>query len=179
MAFMLPVALAVGGAGGLMSAVGTYSSMKAQAATLDYNSQVAQQQAQAQQTAGDIQATNVQRQYAALEGTERADYGASGVELAQGTPLAVLSDQAVQAARDVAITRYNTAVGVSQSESQANLLSAQSSYTSQAAPWMAGASFLGAASKPAAQYGLAQLKVGNANAGSSGIYSSAGYSPYD
>ena len=129
------------------------------------NAGVAQQQAQSTQISGDIQTQNIQRQYAQLMGTQRATYGASGVEIGSGSPLQVLEDQASQAERDASISRYNTAVGVSKATNEATNLNAQSAlmreeadYTDKARPWTVGSTLLTGLGNAAYRYGLGKAR---------------------
>jgi hypothetical protein len=130
-----------------MAVAGAVKQGQAASQAADYNSQLATQNAgiaAAQgEAAGQAQARDAQRRI----GTEMAAYGASGVQMSDGSPADVLADSARSAALDNLTTRYNYQIKGLGYQDQASLESAQSENASAAGYLSALGAGIGGASK--------------------------------
>ena len=106
---------------------------QAEAGVATYNQQLAEQEAIQRQQAGDQKQQQLKLQQTRMKGAVAANIGASGLTGA-GTPLEVMNENTRLMEMDQLTQEYNTAVGVSQAKSAANL------YGYEAAVDRAGAS---------------------------------------
>ena len=114
------MAMAIGIVGGIMSAVGSFVSMQAQAQAAEYNAKIAARNSRAvsMQTANEIDDTRVHNRR--VIGMMRAAYGANGFDMA-GSPMDVLSDTIETQEYDVAKIKYQGAMKAEGYTEQASL----------------------------------------------------------
>ncbi len=130
MAMAIPIALmAVGTA---VSAYGQYRSGQAAEAVgeqnqqiAEYNAKVAESDAAASKEKAAYDEEQTRRKYASIIGQQRAAYAKAGVDIAEGSPLLVMSQQAEDAERDALAIRYGGAVEQAQNLNRANVYRAQ------------------------------------------------------
>lgn len=110
MAALSAISLVSGLVGTGISAYSAIEQGRAQSRLAEYNAQLAQRQAQAEEQAGLARADAIREQNKAVAAQQRAGYGASGVDVNTGSPLLVQAKQAgymemaaMDAARDAAI----------------------------------------------------------------------------
>ncbi len=72
----------------------------------EQDAQIAEIQAQNTRKLGGIAATDVRREYQQLQGAQRAEYGASGVNVNVGSPAAMQADTAAEGVYEANKTRY-------------------------------------------------------------------------
>ena len=116
---MLEAALlttAVVGAG--MSAFGQYREGMDAGEASRYNADISRQSAEMTETSGALDAERQRKQVSRLVGSQKAKYGASGVELT-GSPLDVMIGTATEGELDAQIIEYNTKVKARGYQSQA------------------------------------------------------------
>ena len=134
----LPVILLV--AGTAMQAVGEIKEGRAMSQAELYNASVAQSQAQAAKVAGEFERATItqagateqrqlEREKKQTASTQKARYGAAGVRRI-GSPIEVMADTAAQFELDLAASRYNVQLGVTQSKYEQDV--ATRYYTSEA-----------------------------------------------
>lgn len=123
----------------VISAVGAIRQGQAAAASADYNAKVAQQNAQISASQGNAAVEAQQRDAQRRIGAAVAAYGASGVQLSDGSPMDVLEESARNSALDAATLKYNYKLRGMGFENQASLYSAQSGFASTAGYLGAGA----------------------------------------
>lgn len=111
-------ALVLAGASTAMSVSGQIAAGKAQQAQANYNAAVAERDAVAQRQAAAAQEQIIRARAARMLSKQRALYAKAGVTM-EGTPLAVLADQAQQAELDALTARYEGEIGAQRSQSQA------------------------------------------------------------
>ena len=102
-------ALIANGVGAGVQAYGSESAAKYQAAVANNNAAVAKQNAQYAIDVGNTQMQAKQQQTASMIGSERAMYGAAGVEDNSGSAVRVQSDTARLGAIDAATIKNNAA----------------------------------------------------------------------
>ena len=95
---------------GVVSAYSAYQQGEAASAAARYNARVAEQQATAAQQAAGSEAESRRRRLEQVLGTQRAQYGASGIAGSEGSPLLVMMQSEEQAALEVARVRHGGAV---------------------------------------------------------------------
>ncbi len=93
-------------AGTAMSAVGQLQAGADANKAAKYNAQVLEQNAKQTVLNSNTEATMRKRQLMKERSGAIASYGASGVQINSGSPMAVLSDLATEAELDAALTRY-------------------------------------------------------------------------
>ena len=106
------------------------SSASAASKSADYNSQIAQQNATIATQQGDAAAAKQDRTARLQIGAMTANYGASGVDGTQGSPVDVLQDSVRTATLDNLTTKYNYALRAAGFQNQAGLDSMASSSAS-------------------------------------------------
>lgn len=127
-----PVTWTLAGVGTGMAALGAVRQGQAVAASADYNAKVASQNAQIADAQG-VAAGEAQHRDAIRKiGAATAAYGASGVQLSDGSPLDVLEESARESALDAATLKYNYKLKGLGFGNQAALYSAQSGFASTA-----------------------------------------------
>jgi hypothetical protein len=87
------IALALSAGTAAVSAGTAYQAARNQKAVASYNAQVAEQNAQDQIRQGDEESAKVRRQYAQVQGQQRAGFSAKGIDFADGSAADAL-DQA-------------------------------------------------------------------------------------
>jgi len=122
-----------------LMAVGAIRQGQAAAASADYNAKVAQQNSQIAGDQGNAAVEAQQRDAQRRMGAAVAAYGASGVQLSDGSPMDVLEESARNSALDAATLKYNYKLRGMGFDNQASLYSAQSGFASTAGYLNAGA----------------------------------------
>ncbi len=110
MSFILAPLMAIGAG---LEVAGQYQQAKARKSQAEYNAEAARRQAEAVSAQGRLEQYKLERQKRLAGGAQRALYAKAGVNLYSGSPLEVLADTAAQYDIDLATSKYNTAVGVS------------------------------------------------------------------
>jgi hypothetical protein len=87
--------------------IGSYYSALGQKQALQFQAQVADQNALHAATAGEQRAGQVLQQGSQIEGSQRAGFAANGVDLTEGSPAAVLASTEVMRQNDAATTMNN------------------------------------------------------------------------
>lgn len=139
MAALAPIVPYLLAGSAVVSAVGAIRQGQAAAASADYNAKVAQQNAQISAAQGNAAVEAQQRDAQRRIGAAVAAYGASGVQLSDGSPMDVLEESARNSALDAATLKYNYKLRGMGFENQASLYSAQSGFASTAGYLGAGA----------------------------------------
>ena len=113
--------LAVAAAGTAMSAVGQYKAGQAEKAAYDYNAKVAEQGAGTARIAAareeEVHRAKLQR----MLGTQKALYGAAGVDIASGSPLLTLMSTAEEGEREAEYIKYGGEVSATEKLNEARL----------------------------------------------------------
>ncbi len=102
--------LVVGGLGAVMQYQATRQQAEYQADVAKANALAAQYQADAAGRRGELEVDELRRQVSQTTGAGRAAYGAANVLLGSGSALSWEQDVAAAGERDVAMSRYNTAM---------------------------------------------------------------------
>lgn len=115
------LALGVGVLGTGMSAYGQYQSGQAQKAAYNYNAQVAESEAGVAR-AGAAREEEVHRaKLQRMLGTQRALYGAGGVDITSGSPLLTMMSTAEEGEREAEFIEYGGEVEATRSLNEAKL----------------------------------------------------------
>ena len=141
----LPLVLTI--ASTAMAAASAVKQSQAASQAANYNSQLATQNAGIAEAQGEAAAQAQSRDSQRKIGAAMAAYGASGVQMSDGSPADVLADSARSAALDNLTTRYNYQLKALGYQDQASLGSAQSSNASAAGYLSAIGSGIGGASR--------------------------------
>jgi hypothetical protein len=151
-AAVAPLMIATTVAGGITSAVGAEQQAGAQAAALNYQAQVAQNNAKiAQQNktwdiqSGDVAATNQELKTAAVVGQTKADEAASGVDVNTGSFVKARAGEAETGMLDALTIRSDAAKKAYADEVQANNETAQGTLDTMGASKAEEAGDIGAA----------------------------------
>lgn len=167
-ALALPVLAGTAVASTIMTAVGAIHQAQAQAGAAEYNAQIAQQNSQiadAQSAAAsDAQQRDSQRKI----GAAMAAYGASGVQMSEGSPADVLAESARMATLDNLTLKYNYKLRGLGYQNQAALDYSNASNYRMAGQLGATAALLGGASKAAGYMTFGTPGGGGVNDGSWG-----------
>ena len=139
MAALAPIIPYLMAGAAVVSAVGAVRQGQAAAASADYNAKVAEQNAQIANAQGNAAVEAQQRDAQRRMGAAVAAYGASGVQLSDGSPMDVLEESARNSALDAATLKYNYRLRGMGFENQAALSSAQSGFASTSGYLNAGA----------------------------------------
>lgn len=143
-----------------VSAYASYESGVQQEKAADFNAQMATYQADQAKQAAQAKAEIYERDVERRMGTMRQQYAASGVELSNaGTPLSVMMDSAVTAAKDVVRIKAGGDVSAWGFMSEAALSTSQGQSAMAGGQIAAGASLLGGAAKVFSMYQGAQMKM--------------------
>ena len=89
------------------SAYAQYQAGQTQAKILKYSAKAAENQARAAREAADIRAKQEEKRLNMIRARARANAGASGVEVGEGSPLLVMLENARQAQYEVDLIRYS------------------------------------------------------------------------
>ncbi len=121
MAVLPLIALGVGLAGTGLSAFGQYQSGQAQKGAYDYNAKVAESEAGVAR-AGAAREEEVHRaKLQRLMGTQKALYGAAGVDITGGSPLLTLMSTAEEGEREAEFIKYGGEVEATRSLNEARM----------------------------------------------------------
>lgn len=147
-------ALAAAGIGsGLLSALGGMQQQRQMAAAQEYNARVAEQNAATAFAAGTSQADLIALRNRQQLGQARAAAGASGLDVASGSPLEVMADLAGLGAADVAVARRNAEARFTSGQDEARTRRMEADNTRRMAPINTAASLLGTAAQFGANLG--------------------------
>ena len=138
-------------ASSLMGAAGSIQQGQAEQEAADYNADVARQSAQASLDKADYDETIHREKVRKLLSSQRAAYGAAGVDMA-GSPLLVLEDTAAQGELDAKAIRYGGEVEAKQKLSQAEIYELTGKNAKTASYYKAGTSLLSGGASMAKQY---------------------------
>lgn len=105
----------------VMQAYGAIRASQAEAAAARYNEEVGKSNAASAEAQGEAAAQQMERDTRRKLGAMMAGYGASGVQLADGSPADVLADSARSAALDRLTMKYNYKMRALGYTNQANL----------------------------------------------------------
>lgn len=115
-----PVTLAIIGIG--VSVAGTAMSTMQQAKAASYSAKVYEAEAAAKKISAVYEEKKHRDQVRRFIGTQRARYGASGVDIsAGGSPMAVISDTVIKGEMDAMAIRYGGDVAAIQARNQASI----------------------------------------------------------
>lgn len=118
----------------------------------EYNAAIARNDAKDTIARGRIEEDTQRRRTAAQIGTQRANFGASGVQLDTGSPSDILVDTAIVGETDALTIRANAQRDARRLEQQANLDQFQGRAAKQAGNIRATSSILSGAGKVASQW---------------------------
>ena len=153
--------VAIAAVGATVNAVGAIRQGQAAGAAADYNAKIASQNAQIADAQGEAAAQAQQRDAQRRMGAAVAAYGASGVQMSDGSPADVLADSARMAELDKLTTKYNYKLRALGHSNQAALDSASASnYRSSG--------YVSAAGSLLSGYGSLIPKLGSATGGGGG-----------
>ena len=160
-----PVTLAIGAAAGssLLSAKAALESGKAQQRANEFNAQVqernakiAEQEGEQLRVASELQIQDFSESFDKLQASTMQAFRYNGFVATGGTPLRVALENARQADEEIAMRRYNAAIGqqqalesATQSRMQASLNRLYGSQARQASYYQAGSTLLSGASQGA------------------------------
>jgi hypothetical protein len=111
------IAMGLSAAGSVYAGVQQQQAAEEQADILEYNAQVAKEDAAAEREAARIEAEQVERQARITKGQQLLYYGASGFTNA-GTPLSIMADTASQYQQDISLVLSGGDRSASRSMSQ-------------------------------------------------------------
>lgn len=114
-------ALGVMAAGAAVSAASSIASGYQQKQAHDYNARVAEMHATASEDAARLEEESSRIRTKRLQGTVRARAGASGLSIADGSPLEVLAANASEGEFEALLARYGGAVEASRARSSAQM----------------------------------------------------------
>ena len=160
-----PITIAVAATAGssLLSAKAALESGKAQqranefnAQVQERNAQVAEQEAEQLRMSSELQIQDFSKSFDRLQASTMQAFRYNGFVATGGTPLRVAMENAQQADEEIAMRRYNAAIGqqqalesATQSRMQANLNRLYGSQARQASYYQAGSTLLSGASQGA------------------------------
>jgi len=160
-----PITLAIGAAAGssLLSAKAALESGKAQQRANEFNAQVqernakiAEQEGEQLRVASELQIQDFSESFDKLQASTMQAFRYNGFVATGGTPLRVALENARQADEEIAMRRYNAAIGqqqalesATQSRMQASLNRLYGSQARQASYYQAGSTLLSGASQGA------------------------------
>ena len=104
------IGIAISALGGVITAVGAIKQGAAAETAGEYNAAISTQNAGIAQQQGEIAVQQQQREGAQRIGSATAQYGASGLDVGQGSPLDVLRSSAEQSSLDASTIKYNYAL---------------------------------------------------------------------
>lgn len=132
---------------GLLGALGGMQQQRQMAAAQEYNARVAEQNAAAQFAAGTSQAELIALRNRQQLGQARAAAGASGLDVASGSPLEIMADLAGLGAADVAVARRNAEARFTAGQDEARSRRMEAENTRRLAPINTAVSLLGTAAQ--------------------------------
>jgi len=142
MAVLPLIALGASLVGTGMSAFGQYRAGQAQKGAYDYSARVAESEAGVARAGAareeEIHRAKLQR----LIGTQRALYGAAGVDIAAGSPLLTMMQTAEEGEREAEFIRYGGEVSATKKLNEARMARFYGKQASRAGAWGAGSTFL-------------------------------------
>jgi hypothetical protein len=141
----------LGGVSTLVSTAGAIQQGQAEREAAEYNAEVMRQGAQASRDKAEYDETIHRERIRRLLSSQRAEYGASGVDMA-GSPLLVLEDTAAQGELDARAIRYGGEVEARQKLSQAEIYEQQGKSAKTASYYKAGSSLLSGGASIAKTY---------------------------
>lgn len=121
--------------GAIVSGIGSVVGLAAQAASYSAQADYQRRQAQIELETGAYAAKQKQKEVNAVLGTQRAVFGASGLDLMSGTPSDVYTGSAQEGALDVAAIRWNSQLAGDNFNAQAKISDMNASNTMAAAPF--------------------------------------------
>ena len=154
-------ALGIGASAGL-SALQVSQQAKQSAAIAKFNQQVAQQQAEARAAAGKIAVEERKEKTQRLLSSQRAAFGAAGVQGGVGSPLLLRLKTAEAGALDALTEQFNVNAGVQQSLNQAELFGVERKQARATGRLGVGAALFGGASNLVTLAALRPKKTGAA-----------------
>ena len=141
MAVLPLVALGVSLLGTGLSAYGQYRSGQAQKAAYDYNAKVAEGEA-VTASAGAAREEEVHRaKLQRMLGTQRALYGAAGVDITSGSPLLTMMSTAEEGEREAEFIKYGGEVSATEKLNEARLNKFYGKQAYKSGLWGAGSTF--------------------------------------
>ncbi len=141
----------LGGVSSLVSASGAIQEGEAAQEAAEYNAEVMRQSAQASREKAEYDETIHRDKVRRLLSSQRASYGAAGVDMA-GSPLLVLEDTAAQGELDAKAIRYGGEVEARQKLSQAEIYEQQGKNARREGYAKAGSSLLSGGASVAGMY---------------------------
>ena len=141
----------------IVGAAGQIFSGEAQAKADNYNASVERQQADVGLTQSYIRGAQIDQQNARARGQQQAAYGASGVT-GEGTPLAVMLDQATRGEMNRRLSLYQGQVDATGRYQQSDADAAAAKAARWGSYFNAGATLLTSAEKAASSGGYAGMK---------------------
>ncbi|CAB4156982.1 hypothetical protein UFOVP747_20 [uncultured Caudovirales phage] len=138
---------------GVLSALGGMQQQRQMAAAQEYNARVAEQNAATAFAAGTSQADLIALRNRQQLGQARAAAGASGLDVASGSPLEVMADLAGLGAADVAVARRNAEARFTSGQDEARTRRMEADNSRRMAPINTAASLLGTAAQFGANLG--------------------------
>lgn len=154
------IALGVGLAGTAMSAGGQLAAGRAQKAGYNYNARVAEADATVARQKAAREEEIHREKLGRLMGTQRAVFGAAGVDIGEGTPLSIMVDTAFQGEREAEFIKYGGEVEATKSLNEARMQRFYGKQASKASRIGAGSTFL----TGLGQAGMAYASMGKATA---------------
>lgn len=159
----IPIAIGATVGSSLLSAKAALESGKAQQRANEFNAQVqernakvAEQEAEQLKTASELQIQDFSESFDKLQASTMQAFRYNGFVATGGTPLRVALENARQADEEIAMRRYNAAIGqqqalesATQSRMQANLNRLYGNQARQASYYQAGSTLLSGASRAA------------------------------
>lgn len=149
MAAMTTIAIAAAVASAAIAAGGTIYSMQQQAAAQKTQAKIAEMQGEQARQEAAAKEARLRREATRKRGSIEAAYAASGVS-AEGSPLAVLEETAIDAELDALAARYEGANALWAGTAQGSLLRSQAQATKTAGYFEAGATLMGGVQRGAA-----------------------------
>lgn len=126
------MAMALGVVGAVVSAVGQFQAMQAQAAAAEYNQKVAERNAKAVRGQTDSEINDKRVHNRRVLGTMRAAYASNGFEMV-GSPMDVIADTAFEQEYDVAKMKYQGDMKAEGYKEQATLFEMEAKASRRAA----------------------------------------------
>lgn len=147
---MIPYLLA---GSAVLGAVSAIRQGQATAASADFNAKVARQNQQIVDSQGNSALETQQRGAARQIGAATAAYGASGVQLSEGSPMDVLEESARNSALDAATLKYNYRLKGLGLDNQARLYTAQAGFARSASYLSAAGGLMSAGASGGTKFG--------------------------
>lgn len=123
----------IGLIGGIVSGIGAMAQANQAAANAEAQAKMQDRQALIERTTGSYKAERQAEQVRRVEGSQRANFAASGLALT-GTPGEVIEDSATQGALDIAAIRWNSRLNADNLNYEAKISRMNASSARAAAP---------------------------------------------